>query len=853
MEATSLDHLEFPKILGLIAELAGSEPARTAIAALAPATDRARIEADLADLDELVAFREAGGRLPIGGLRDLRGLLHRLRTGGETLTGDELLLVRADLEVLQSLKKAFRREDQPRELRTPRGRLDERVEALPSLEGLHQRILVSISEKGEVRDEASARLGSLRRELQQTRAELERRLSELVNTQTDIVQDRFFTIRNDRYVVPVKSSSQSLLEGIVHDQSGSGQTLYVEPLAFLGLNNRLVRLRSEEREEVQRVLRELTALVAANLADLTLIFETLVFFDVLHAKARFAEKYDARRPEIAPDGRLELIEARHPLLHPTCVPMDITLEPSRSCVVITGPNGGGKTVALKIVGVNALLMQTGCYVLARSRSALPIFREVLTDIGESQSIEDHLSTFTAHLKRLKEILDTCDARCLVLIDEIGTGTDPEEGALLAYGVLQEIRRRGAFALVTSHYEALKQLAFTTPGFVNAAMEFDYQTFRPTFKFMMGVPGRSNALAIARLFGLPDAVLGDLERHREGKNARERELLEALEQERARIEALRRQWEEKTREIEAREREADRLLAQLKEFRRTRRDEAVEAFEERFRSALKELEALISRLKTRLAAAAGAAPPRAGSPPPGGPGAEAAPAGQESGGAATLADDLAAARAALGTARRHLDELAAPPPTEEPRESAEQGPLQPGDHVLWGRLLQRGRLQSVDPGRGRAIVDFDGKTMTIPLAELRRAEPPIGKSTAPPPPSLIVAPPATVADEIDLRGLRVDEALEKVEAYLKLAQAQKKGRVFLIHGKGTGALHRAITEFLKRSPWKHQHRPGRYGEGDLGVTVVVFDPAADKAPEGYNTEAPPEGRPRRQKGDRDRPV
>ncbi len=833
MEAKTLDNLEFPKVLALIAEQAGSQAAKDGILALTPSTDRSGIETALRDLDELVGFREAGGRLPVGGLRDLRGILARLRTGGESLTGEELLAVRADLEVLQGLKKAFRREEQPRERRTPRGRLDERVEALPSLEGIHQRILVSINEKGEVRDEASGRLGSLRRDLQQTRAELERRLSELVNTQTEVVQDRFFTIRNDRYVVPVKSSSQSLLEGIVHDQSGSGQTLYVEPLAFLGLNNRLVRLRSEEREEVMRVLRELTALLAGALADLTLIFDSLVFFDILNAKARFAEKFGARRPEIAPDGRLELVTARHPLLHPDCVPMDITLEPSRSCVVITGPNGGGKTVALKIVGVNALLMQTGCYVLAGSRSALPVFHEVLADIGESQSIENHLSTFTSHLQRLKEILDTCDAHTLVLIDEIGTGTDPEEGAMLAYGILQEIRRRGALSLVTSHYEALKQLAFTTAGFVNAAMEFDYQTFRPTFKFMMGVPGRSNALAIARLFGLPEVVLGDLVRSREGKNVRERELLEALEGERSRLEAMRRAWEEKTREIEVKDREADQLLAQLKEFRRKRRDEVSEAFEARFRAVQKELEALISRLKARAAA-----PVRP--PPAGAEGGEPAPAA-----------DLAEARAALQTVRAALDELASPA-DEEPA-SPDQSPLRVGDRVIWGRLLQCGLLQAIEAARGRAVVDFDGKRMTIPLAELRRAEAPIGKTAPPPSPVVITAPTAQAAEEIDLRGLRVEEALEKVESFLKLAQAQQRGRVFLIHGKGTGALQRAIREFLDRSPWRSKHRPGRYGEGDLGVTVVVFDPAADKAPEGYDTSGRPEGRPKRKKGDRDRLV
>jgi len=759
------------------------------------------------------------------------------------------------------------------------------VDALPGLEDIRQRILVAISEKGEVRDQASGRLAGLRRELQQARNEIEKRLSELVNTQTDVFQDRFFTLRNDRYVVPVKSSSQSLVQGIIHDQSGSGQTVFVEPMEFLPMNNRLVRLRSEEREEVMRILCELTALLTASLADLTEIFDTLVFFDVLNAKARFIDRFGAKRPEIATDGHIELFDARHPLLHPECVPMDIALDSSRSCLIVTGPNGGGKTVAMKTVGVNALLMQAGCYILASDRSRLPIFREILVDIGESQSIEDHLSTFTSHLKRLKEILDTCDRDCLVLIDEIGTGTDPEEGAMLAYGVLQEIRGRGALAVVSSHYEALKQLAFTTPGFCNAAMEFDYKTFRPTFKFMMGVPGRSNALAIARLFGLPESVLGEMVKSREGKGFRERELLEALETERSRIETMRQTWEEKIRVVEFKELEADELLAHMKEFRRRRRDEVSEAYEGRFKAALKEIENVIAKLKSSATAgdghsgrsraavggghsgeffpkSAGRLPQpgfRSGEPPKSAAGQTLSLVGEDQGEGAQVSTgasnsgDLAQARAALASIREAIADLTTPQEeTPDPITDSEQEPVGAGSTVVWGRVLQQGIVQEVDFGRNRAIVDFDGKRLTVPLSELRHAEMAIGKLPAQSGVGIILTSTSVVSENLDLRGLRVEEALEKAEAFLKLAQAQGLGRVFLIHGKGTGALQRAVQDFLKQSPWRNRFRPGRYGEGDLGVTVVVFDPSADKAPEGYDTSTGSEmrGRPRRKKGSSD---
>lgn len=820
MESKSLDNLEFSKVLKLIAAYAGSRAGQDAVMALRPVSDLPAIQASLRDMDELYSYIAGGGHMPVGGLRDLRELMIRLRTGSESLSGDDLLCVRADIEVARAVQKAFESAGWFGE-RLPDSHLVERVNRMPTLGTAHREIVQAISDKGEVRDDASPRLASLRRELAHARAEIERRLTDLVNAGGDVFQDRFFTIRGDRYVVPVRSSSQSLVQGLVHDTSGSGQTVFMEPLEFLPLNNRLARLRSEEREEVLRILRDLTDLLRNASAELGEMFETLVFFDALLARVKFARDYDAHRPEIAPDRQVHLERARHPLLHPECIPLDLEMDSKKACVVVTGPNGGGKTVALKIIGVNALLMQSGCYVMASGGSRLPVFDTVLADIGEAQSIEEHLSTFTSHLKRLKEILDVCGPKSLVLIDEIGGGTDPSEGAALAGGILKEITRRGAFSLVTSHYDALKEVAFVTPGFVNAGMEFDEASFRPTFRFLMGVPGRSNALAVARQFGLPEAALADLALRMGTGSGEEKALFEALERERHRAEALRRAWEEKVASADRAQAELNSALEQLKEFRRTKRDALTDEFETRLKDRLRDIESVIHQL--REAASRGVA----------------------------MDADVERARGTLSEARSALADIDAyREPRDRPTPSVDE-PLITGEMVIWTGMPKPGVLESIDSGRGKAVVSYDGKRMTVPSADLRRAS--IKNCPEKPASTVIGTVTPLIRDEIDLRGMRVEEALEKTESYLKMAEAQNIGRVFLIHGKGTGALQKSIHEFLKKSRWRKKFRFGRYGEGDLGVTVVVFDPAADSQKPGEEERssrgvklAPG----RRRKGDRD---
>lgn len=825
MEEKSLLQLEFDKVLGLIAGYAGSQAGKDLIVGWRPAIDRQTVEFRLLELDEWMRLLDEGRHVPVGGIREMRDLLQNLQHGGEMLAGEDLLRVRANIEVGTRVRKALTDADLER---LPRMR--QRLNAMPVLDPVGQRITDAINDRGEIRDDATPALATIRRELGKTRQEVERRLGDFLQTgDGEMFSDRFFTQRNDRYVVPVKSSFQSTLQGIIHDSSGSGQTVFMEPLEFLGLNNKLARLRSEEREEVRRILRQLTDLLAGHRSDLGILFDGLVFFDGLQARGRFARQFDAKRPEIGPDGRVDLVNGRHPLLHPECVPLDLTLGPPMkqqpapgpgvqhvpqiqsvasqtgptpaACIVITGPNGGGKTVAMKILGINALLMQTGCYVLAGATSRLPVFTEILSDIGEQQSIENHLSTFTSHLQRLKEIIAAAGPGSLVLIDEIGVGTNPEEGAALARGVLEAVLRRGALALVTSHFEPLKSMAYTTPGFANAAMEFDEQAFRPTFRFIMGIPGRSNALAMARLFGLPDEVLAVMSAGLQGTGGNEEALIGILERERMQAERLRRSWEEKERDVSRRQADLAVQMKKLETFRRTRRDEVVESFEGSLKGKMRELEGIIHDLKRKLA------------------------------GEPVTEADPEKARAALKQARGLVDEINNPAPDARKKEIDASPPEPPesfkvGDLVVWREIPRPGVIEDLDLEKGRVVILCNNLRFVAPLAQVRKFASGKGKTTTTESSGGVIASRPSVSDRLDLRGHRVEEALQQAEAYLKDAAAQRVPRVFLVHGKGTGALQRAIHEFLKRSPWRDKFRFGRYGEGDLGVTVVVFDPAAD---------------------------
>jgi DNA mismatch repair protein MutS2 len=798
MEQKSLSNLEFDKILRLIADFAGSMAAREQICSFHPMTDEEKIQDCLSEIEEYLDYSEAGVKISIGGIRDLRRVFSALHSNDTVLEAEDFLKVKADLEVMAGLKKTFSTSDSSWVIKGGE-KISRRINQAPSLKNIGQRIEDCLDEQGNLKEGASPALASIKRDYSRTQKEIEKQLNAYISSHSDDVQDNFFTIRNDRYVIPVQSSAQSRIQGIVHDQSATGQTVFIEPLAFLPLNNRLAQLKLSEREEIKRIFKALTQLLAKEIKSLETIFNLLVWLDVIRAKVEFARKYNAGRPEISKMGKLTIKDARHPLLHPNCVPLDLEMDKKLRAVIITGPNGGGKTVALKTLGINLLLMQTGNYVLARSGSQLPVFDQVFADIGENQSIENHLSTFTSHLQRLKEILESKSGRWLVLIDEICVGTDPLEGGALATGILKEFYRRGAFCLVTSHYDSLKRFAFTEEGFCNASMEFDYENFKPTFRFNMGLPGRSNALAMARVFSLPDKVLVDLVDLQQNQKKDEKDLIEAIERERYRAESLRRTYVKKINEIRSRETESEKLLKQLREFRKTKRDKLTEEFTEKHRKKLKELEKIISKLKKQAKATD-----------------------------SNVADkSLSEARQALNDSKKSIDELESP---ADFYQEFEEKPDKIGadDLVFWKRNMAQGEVKKIIDNGQRAEVDFEGMVFNLPVAELKlKKSADKNKVKKKKNTGTVYVPRNPVKSQIDLRGLRVEEALLEVESYLRVASQSGLPKVFLVHGKGTGALQKAITEFLQSGPYRKKFRPGRYGEGDSGVTVVVFNRQADE--------------------------
>ena len=810
MENKTLINLEFPKILGRIAVFASSRAGKEKILAIQPSVDSNEIYGWLNEIEDYQKYSEAGIKLYTGGVNDIRELIEILNTNSAILGSEDFLRVRSNIEICGSIKNNFEAHIRSWSVK-PTDSIAERIKAMPSLVVLCQRIDDCLDSHGNIKNTASPALASIRREYSKGVQEIEKQLNIFLSSHADDIQDHYFTLRNERYVVPVLASSQNRIQGIVHDQSATGQTLFVEPLQFLPLNNRLAQLRLSEREEVRRILASLTAVLCQSKAGMIEQFDTLVWLDTVRARAEFSVHYSANRPEISTERELVLNKARHPLLHPNCVPLDIKMNKDQRCIIITGPNGGGKTVSLKTTGINALLMQTGNFVLADADAKLPIFSQILSDIGESQSIEDHLSTFTAHLKRLKEIEELADDKALVLIDEICVGTDPVEGGALASGFLKEIASRGAFSIVTSHYDSLKKVAFTTDGFINAAMEFDYETFKPTFRFCIGIPGKSNALAMARSFGLPESILADLTAVNAGSQEKEKELIEAIERERNRAEALRRSYVQKITALRTKEAEIEETLTQLREFRKTKRDKLTEEYTSELRNKMRDFERLISSLKTAL---------------------------EKHQGNEKSVEEL---RQALEEARRaHSDVRSTKSKLEEYQnkdelvsskdsKSIERNQFCEGVTVLWKANMRTGRFVRF-VGKDSAEVDFDGLTMRVKVADLAVAKRVEKKQQGNG--GTVYASHPLIKTELDLRGMRYEEAIDELEAYLKVISETDAVQVRIVHGKGTGALQRAVEGYLKNSPWKKKFRPGRYGEGDLGVTVITFKQAEADEPEGY---------------------
>ena len=797
MNSHALEVLGYRDALGIVGGHASSPLGRAAVLEMRPSIDAGWIAGELATVMELVALltRDEGFGLPA--IPDLREPLRRLRVDGSVLEAEELRAVAILLDSARAARRAIgaQRDQLPR--------VAAEAEALADLPAVIAAVDRTVDDNGQLRDDASPDLARLRRGIQGARARIVAKLNGYVSTLPDHyrVPDASVTIREGRYVIAIRREGRGEVGGIVHDESGTGATLFVEPPVAIAMMNELREMEAEEVREVRRILRELTATLRPHQEAMTVSLETLVRLDTLLARGRYAVRSEGLAPTIqpGPGEAYEVVNGRHPLLlarSAAVVAFDLRMEGEERTLVISGPNTGGKTVLLKAIGLISLLAQSGVVPPVGPGTRLPVFRSVYADIGDEQSIEASLSTFSAHLKNLRETVQEADAEALVLIDEIGSGTDPVEGGALARAILQELTRRGSFTVATTHLGELKLLATEDPRVVNASLQFDADRLEPTYRLLKGVPGRSYGLAIARRLGMPTAVLEEAEAalpqgerdvgrlllELEAKEQRAAETAVHLERELA--ETRRRAAELETREIELREREKD--------AERRARQQARDLL----MHARKEVEAAIGEVRA----------------------------------VASEAELEEAARAA----RRRVEEAASAQRERVPRARSEgvragvetAGPeaaFEPGVRV---RIASLGKVGTIVEIRdGRAMVETGGLRMLLSRDDLTALPPgdqqPAAAKSRRGAGGYIDAQ-MDASSEVDLRGLRVDELELRLGRALDAALMSGLPSFRVIHGKGMGALRARVQELLRADPRVVRFRPGDRFEGGTGVTVAEFD-------------------------------
>ena len=790
MNHSSLYHksqslLELPKILDMLAARASSDGAKKMALNLAPeeyAEDALRAQNMTTAAVNISAKR---GSPSFRALKDVGPALARVELGG-ILSMRELLEIRGVLGCARSVKDYYF-SDKTNEESTP---LDHYFDLLRTNRYFEDKIGNAIVSEEEMSDHASPELFTIRKSIAAANAKIRDTLNKMITSPSysKLLQENIVTMRGGRYVVPVKSEHRGDVPGLVHDISSSGQTVFIEPMSVVNANNEIQTLLSREKKEIERILYELSSEAAGFSGEISSNYHNLVFLDFTFAKARLSYDLECFAPALSDDGPIELIHARHPLINAAkVVPIDLHMGRDFDTLVITGPNTGGKTVSLKTLGLFSLMGACGLHVPAREGSRLRVFRQVFADIGDEQSIEQSLSTFSSHMTNITEILAAADERTLVIFDELGAGTDPVEGAALAISIIEESRSLGAMVAATTHYAELKVYAMKTPGVENASCEFDVSTLRPTYRLLIGIPGRSNAFAIAARIGLAEHVISHARDLVAGENVRFEDLLDNLERnrqemekEKARAIEYRRETEElskKARELEAQYRkERDRMMADAKA-------EAQRIIDETQRESGRIL-ADLSALRDRTG---------------------------------LTAEEINAARSMAGTGMNQMRKTnnVDPPKIVVPPLARD---LVAGDTVEVVKSGVKATVLAPADSKGMVKLKAGIMNLTVNKKELRLVDAP--KVKLPEVQVNITRTGGASADmSLDLRGMASDEALIELDQYLDHAARANLTSVTIIHGKGTGKLRDAVQARLRQTRAVKSFRLGRYGEGESGVTVV----------------------------------
>lgn len=800
MNERSLKVLEYPKIIAMLERHTAFAPGAELARELLPAADPAAVREALAETEEALRLLEKGAPDLLAGARDVRAAVQRAGLGA-VLSPSELLDVAATAEAARRARRVLLQDPEERP------RLAARALAMGSFPELEEAVASCIGDDGQVLDRASPKLHQLRSRIRSLQTRSRERLEAVMRAAAgrNVLQDAVVTMRGGRYVIPVKQEHRASVPGIVHDTSASGATVFVEPMPVVELNNQIAEARAEEEREVERILRDLSGRVGAVADGLLATVRVLAELDLVFAKARLALDMKAEKPEMNEEGWIHVRGGRHPLLRGNVVPIDVWVGRDFRTLVITGPNTGGKTVTLKTIGLFCLMAQAGLFVPALPGTELSVFRGIFADIGDEQSIEQSLSTFSSHMANIVDILRHIDQRSLVLFDELGAGTDPAEGAALAMAILEHVAGAGAVCVATTHYSELKAFVHSRPGMENASVEFDPETLAPTYRLQMGMPGRSNALEIAARLGLPEEILRRA-RHQFSRHddVRVEDLIRDLEEASRAAREERREAARLRAEAERLRAEADALREELKRRREELQRQAREEARQIVAEARREAEAVIAELRRRRDAAG-----------------------------------VEEARTAHARLTRRLAALETPPEEDggEPRAAAAAAPgrpLQAGDEVLVKTINRTGRLQSGPDAAGQWTVLIGGLRMVVPEAQLVFVKAGEGESDAEAGSvdagtgsrrtrgALTAAKRGHISPEVHLRGMTVDEALLTLEKYLDDALLAGLDTVRVVHGKGTGTLRKAVHDYLRSHPRVSGFRLADAAAGGYGVTVAELD-------------------------------
>lgn len=789
MKQETLLTLEYGKILTMLSAEAGSFLGKERAENLMPSSDFEEVEARLAETQEARDVL-ASSSPPLGAVRDIRHQLKKAAMGA-ILELDEFVDIMSVLYATWEVKRFFK------DLAEGAPTLRERARHLEILGQLERNLENAIDEHGVLRDDASLALAKLRRGIRVAQRKIKDTLSDLLHSSArqKYFQDAIVTIREDRYVIPVKQEYRQAIPGIVHDQSATGATLFIEPMAVVALNNEIKELTLSERQETARILHALSAEVGRDVEILTANLDILAGLDFAFAKARLAQKLHSSRPELNRAGRVSLNRARHPLIpEEAVVPVNLALGGDFRMLLVTGPNTGGKTVSMKTLGLLALMAQSGLFVPAAVGSELPVYREIFADIGDEQSIEQSLSTFSSHMKHIVDILDEAEEEDLLLLDELGAGTDPEEGAALAMAILERLREINASVVATTHYSELKTFAYSRDGVENACVEFDAETLRPTYRLLIGIPGASNAFAISRRLGLPKSVVLRAEALIREDHAQFEKVVSALEREKL-------LYEQRNAEIA----EKAERAAHLEEKWRLLKDEVMRKKTEILKNAKNEGAALMRR--TRIEAEDIIKTLKA----------------QEK--EQDEKNRMQAIRDARGRLRNMAEEVR-PGFHSNPayHERVDVSRLAPGDQVYIVPLDQKGDVLEV---KGKELVVGLGGMKTTVKADvcrfISRAEKEDASEHEERGPQIssgaLLEKASSTRHELDIRGCLVDEGEERVAKFIDDAAFAGLKSILIIHGKGTGALRKGIHEYLSRHKNVLAFRFADMDEGGLGATVV----------------------------------